>query len=136
MKCRPLPLLALLLVASFLPSQAIVEKPRLTLGVSTWRPVQPGEMSLFGALKDLSQTVQSDDLLAQRGVIRSVNFEYGRMRFERDYFNTYKGVLLGSFWEGRLSLGLYQHRPRNRFGPQRGGTRYELLLRWDLNQRN
>ncbi len=111
-------------------------------GENFWRPIPPGEVTLFGALESLSQSLERDRLLTSRGVYRPVLFEYKALRYEKDFFNVYKGVTLKSFWEGRMDLDLFSHRPAQRalFGPgsryrPRHNTRYELQLRWNLGDR-
>ena len=108
-----------------------------------WRPIQPGEVTLFGALERLGQSLEQDRWRLSRGIYRPVNFEYKAFRYEKDFFNVYKGVNLKSFWEGRMDFGLFSQRPirGSLFGPghqyQRPhhSTRYGLQLRWNLSDR-
>ena len=107
-----------------------------------WRPIQPGDVTLFGALENLGQSLQQDRLLASRGVYRSVNFQYKNFSYEKDFFNIYRGFTLKSFWDGKMDLGLFSHKPTRGvlFGPgsnyYRPGasSRYELRLRWKLGE--
>ena len=101
-----------------------------------WRPPEPGQMGFVGAVAELAQSVQQDKYLSERGQIRSVNFQYRVFRYEKDFFNIYRGILLHSFLDGRVDLGLFSHKPnRQYFGRQVPGSnrsRYELLLRLHL----
>jgi len=102
-----------------------------------WRPPEPGQMGFVGAVSELAQAVNQDKFLSERGVINnSVNFQYRVFRYEKDFFNIYRGVLLHSFLDGRVDLGVYSHKPnRQYFGRQLPGSnrsRYELLLRLNL----
>ena len=101
-----------------------------------WRPPEPGQMGFVGAVSELAQTIQQDRFLSERGENRSMNFQYRAFRYEKDFFNIYRGVLLHSFLDGRMDLGLYSHKPnRQYFGRQLPGSnrsRYELLLRLNL----
>ena len=108
-------------------------------GQILWRPVQPGEVTLFGALGDLGKSMQNDSLLASRGVQRSVTFQYKSLFYEKNFFNVYKGVHLFSLWDGRIDMDALNHRTnRSFFGPSspmhRSGH-YELQLRWNLRDR-
>lgn len=103
-----------------------------------WRPVQPDQLGGFtGAVAELAQTLERDQYLTDRGVIHSANFQYGNFRYEKNFFEVYKGILLRSFLDGRMDLGIFNHRqnrqyfnPRG-FGPARN-NRYELLLRLNI----
>lgn len=101
-----------------------------------WRPPEPGQMGFVGAVAELAQSVQQDKYLSERGQIRSVNFQYRVFRYEKDFFNIYRGVMLHSFLDGRVDLGLFSHKPnRQYFGRQVPGSnrsRIELLLRLNL----
>lgn len=101
-----------------------------------WRPPEPGQMGFVGAVAELAQSVQQDRFLSERGLIRSVNFKYRVFRYEKDFFNIYRGILLHTFLDGRVDLGLFSHKPnRQYFGRQVPGSnrsRYELLLRLHL----
>src|SRR5258706_12507094 len=101
-----------------------------------WRPPEPGQMGFVGAVSELAQTIQQDRFLSERGENRSMNFQYRAFRYEKDFFNIYRGVLLHSFLDGRVDLGLFSHKPnRKYFGPKLPGgnrSRYELLLRLNL----
>lgn len=101
-----------------------------------WRPPEPGQMGFVGAVAELAQSMHQDRFLSERGLIRSVNFQYRVFRYEKDFFNIYRGILLHSFLDGRVDLGLFSHKPnRQYFGRQVPGSnrsRYELLLRLHL----
>lgn len=101
-----------------------------------WRPPEPGQLGFVGAVAELAQNMQQDSYLSERGVIRSVNFQYRVFRYEKDFFNIYRGILLHSFLDGRVDLGLFSHKPnRQYFGRQAPGSnrsRYEVLLRLHL----
>ena len=101
-----------------------------------WRPPEPGQMGFVGAVSELAQAVNQDKFLSERGVNSSLNFQYRVFRYEKDFFNIYRGVLLHSFLDGRVDLGVYSHKPnRQYFGRQLPGSnrsRYELLLRLNL----
>ena len=101
-----------------------------------WRPPEPGQMGFVGAVAELAEAVNQDKFLSDRGMIRSMNFQYRVFRYEKDFFNIYRGVLLHSFLDGRVDLSLYSHKPnRQYFGRQLPGSnrsRYELLLRLNL----
>ena len=101
-----------------------------------WRPPEPGQMGFVGAVAELAQSMQQDKYLSERGQIRSVNFQYRVFRYEKDFFNIYRGIMLHSFLDGRVDLGLFSHKPnRQYFGRQVPGanrSRIELLLRLNL----
>jgi len=101
-----------------------------------WRPPEPGQMGFVGAVSELAQAMNQDRFLSERGLIRSVNFQYRVFRYEKDFFNIYRGILLHSFLDGRVDLGLFSHKPnRQYFGRQVPGanrSRIELLLRLNL----
>lgn len=101
-----------------------------------WRPPEPGQMGFVGAVAELAQSVNQDRFISERGLIRSVNFKYRVFRYEKDFFNIYRGILLHTFLDGRVDLGLFSHKPnRQYFGRQVPGSnrsRYELLLRLHL----
>ncbi len=80
--------------------------------------------------------------MRSRGIHRSFNFHYKAFNYEKDFFHVYRGFTLKSFWDGRMNLGLFSHRPTRGilFGP--GGNyhpsrpqRYELRFRWNLGER-
>jgi hypothetical protein len=131
-----------LLLAALSFAAAPLSAQRLDLGSPPpvgrvfWRPPEPGQMSLMGAVAELAQAMNQDKYLSDRGVIRSVNFQYRIFRYEKDFFNIYRGVLLHSFLDGRVDLGLFSHKPnRQYFGRQVPGSnrsRVELLLRLNL----
>ncbi len=101
-----------------------------------WRPPEPGQMGFVGAVSELAQAMNQDKYLSERGVIRSMNFQYRIFRYEKDFFNIYRGIMLHSFLDGRVDLGLFSHKPnRQYFGRQAPGSnrsRIELLLRLNL----
>ena len=121
--------------------------PRVQLRSSTgqnfWRPIQPGEVTLFGAIENLGQRLEQDRVLASRGVYRSFNFQYKSFTYEKDFFNIYRGFTLRSFWDGKVDVGLFSHKPARGvlFGPGSNyfrpgaSNRYELRFRWNLGER-
>jgi hypothetical protein len=116
--------------------EALSQPPPPLEGRVFWHPPEPGQMGFFGAIHELAQSLQQDKYLSDRGQIRSMSFQYRAFRYEKDFFNIYRGVLLHSFLDGRVDLGLYSHKPnRQYFGRQLPGSnrsRYELLLRLNL----
>lgn len=115
---------------------AVVEAQSYRSGQIFWRPVQPGEVTLFGALGDLDKSMQNDTLLASRGLQRSVTFQYKNLVYEKNFFNVYKGIRLFSLWDGRIDLTALSHRTNRAFFgpsiPMRRSGRYELQLRWNF----
>ncbi len=108
-----------------------------------WRPqtisVKEDSSSFFQKVGELSQSLETDKLQEMRGLQRSVNFHYKSLRYEKDFFNVYKGVNLRSFWDGRVDFGLFNHK-QNR-GSQampadhnREPGHYELQLRWNFRE--
>lgn len=126
-------------VLLLLAVSGFAQAPAPASGRNFLRPIQRGDVTLFGALENLGQRLEQDRELASRGVHRSVNFHYRNFTYEKDFFHVYKGITLKSFMDGRLDMGLYNHRPTRGtiFGPGARGrsTRYEFRLRWNLNER-
>ena len=124
------------MLAQKLDSLSQPPPPPSSEGRVFWRPPEPGQMGFVGAVSELAQTIQQDRFLSERGENRSMNFQYRAFRYEKDFFNIYRGVLLHSFLDGRVDLGLFSHKPnRQYFGRQLPGgnrSRYELLLRLNL----
>ena len=104
-----------------------------------WRPVQPGEVNLFGALGNLDKSIQNDSLLSSRGLQRSVTFKYKALVYEKNFFNVYKGIHLLSFWDGRIDMDVLNHRTNRAFfgpsSPTHRSGHYELQIRWNFSDR-
>lgn len=118
------------------PAQSFSPPPATyNAGQIYWRPLQTDQGSFAGAVTELAQNLQRDQYLSERGVIHSMNFQYRAFRYEKNFFEVYKGVLLRSFLDGRVDLGLFNHRMNRQYYAPRGpgrNNRYELLLRLNI----
>ncbi len=134
----------LLLAPGSASAQENAEKTSVTVeSRAFWNPrIVPSDGSLFGALGEFGRLADENRVLRSRGLIRPFQFRYKNFSYERDFFHVYKGFRLRSFMDGKVDLGLYKHYlfrgllfgPAGAYVPS-GSNRFELTIRWNLNDR-